>query len=571
MDQNSTLATLFFIAVIMLVVLAVFLWNKWKHRQWLDSRLRGSWGKVPDREYRAEELESISHYALHHRQGKFYVDDITWNDLGMEEIFMLLNNTVSSCGEEYLYYMLRTPERTQEPLDRREELMQWAASKPEERLRLQKILYGVRRTSLSLSDYIYILKDIPRKNTGKYKLLALLPVVCVGLIFLDPALGILALLGAMSFNGVVHHRESTEIEKYLKCYQCILSMVAVADEIGKWKNPNPVLAPYFQRILAGRRGLKGFRRGAWLVTENSEVKDDILAAVLSYVKIFFHVDLIKFYSMLGQLDGHEQDLEGLMENIGLLDACMAAASYRAYLSLYCRPELTDAREAWFEGKSLYHPLLENPVANSIAARGQILLTGSNASGKSTFLKTVAINTLLAQSINTCLAEVYRGSFLKVLTSMALKDDLQGGESYYIVETKSLKRILEEAEKGEPMLCIVDEVLRGTNTVERIAASSRILASLCRPHVLTFAATHDIELTYILEEAYQNYHFEEEIRDNQVIFNYLLRQGRATSRNAIRLLELIGYDGRLVREAQRAAAEFEDTGIWRALGKDELCW
>lgn len=122
-----------------------------------------------------------------------------------------------------------------------------------------------------------------------------------------------------------------------------------------------------------------------------------------------------------------------------------------------------------------------------------------------------------------------------------------------------------------MLCIVDEVLRGTNTVERIAASSRILASLCSPHVLAFAATHDIELTYILEDLYQNYHFEEEIRDNQVIFSYLLREGRATSRNAIRLLELIGYDSRLVQEAQKAAAEFENTGIWRTLGKDELCW
>lgn len=571
MDYNSTLATLFFIAVIMVIVLAIFLWNGWKHRQWLDAHLRKSWGKVPDREYQSEELESISHYAFHHREGKFYVDDITWNDLGMEEIFMLLNNTVSSCGEEYLYYMLRTPAQSYEPLSKREALMQWAASRPEERLRLQKMLYGVRRTRLSLSDYIYILKDIPRKNTLKYKLLALLPLICVGVIFLDPALGVLSLLGALVINGIVHHQDSQEIEKYLKCYQCILSLITVADKVGKWKDPDPVLKPYFQKIEEGRKGLKGFRRGAWLVTENSDVRDDILAAVLSYVKIFFHADLIKFYSMLGQLDGHEQDIEGLMENIGILDACMAAASYRAYLSLYCRPEFTESQEAWFQGESLYHPLLENPVANSINAHGQILLTGSNASGKSTFLKTVAINVLLAQSVNTCLGESYHGGFLKVLTSMALKDDLQGGESYYVVETKSLKRILEEADKGEPMLCIVDEVLRGTNTVERIAASSRILASLCSPHVLAFAATHDIELTYILEDLYQNYHFEEEIRDNQVIFSYLLREGRATSRNAIRLLELIGYDSRLVQEAQKAAAEFENTGIWRTLGKDELCW
>lgn len=207
-------------------------------------------------------------------------------------------------------------------------------------------------------------------------------------------------------------------------------------------------------------------------------------------------------------------LELLMENIGLLDACIGAASYREYLSLYCRPEFVDSDRAFLNGEGLYHPMLEDPVANSITAKGQILLTGSNASGKSTFLKTVALNVILAQSIHTCLAVSYKASFMKVLTSMALKDDLQGGDSYYIVETKSLKRILEEAKQGEPLLCIVDEVLRGTNTVERIAASSRILASLAQPHVLAFAATHDIELTYILEGIYENYHFEEEIRDKR---------------------------------------------------------
>lgn len=566
---GSAWVTLFFIAVVMAVMTAIFLWNEHQHKIWLDRKLRGSWGKVPDREYRAEELESISHYALNHREGKFYVDDITWNDLGMEEIFMLLNNTVSSCGEEYLYYMLRTPELSGEVLRRREELMEYFSSHEEQRLRLQKLLCGVRKTSLSLSDYIYILKDIPRKGTFAYKLLALLPLLSIGLMFIFPAAGVLALLAALSVNGVVHHRESREIERYLKCYQCILSLATVADRVGKWRDPDPVLQPYFRRLEESKKGLRAFRRGAWLVVDNSDVRDDIFAMVLSYVKILFHADLIKFYSMLGQLDGHEGELETLMETMGLLDACIAASSYRSYLSLYCRPQLEESKEAYLEGRSLYHPLLEKPVANSIAARGQILLTGSNASGKSTFLKTVAVNAILAQSIYTCLGESYRGSYLRVLTSMALSDDLQGGDSYYIVETKSLKRILEEGEKGRPMLCIVDEVLRGTNTVERIAASSRILASLCRPNILAFAATHDIELTYILEGLYQNYHFEEEIRDNKILFNYLLQKGRARSRNAIRLLELIGYDKELVKAAQRAAADFEETGAWKPLTEEGL--
>ena len=210
----------------------------------------------------------------------------------------------------------------------------------------------------------------------------------------------------------------------------------------------------------------------------------------------------------------------------------------------------------------WHPLLTHPVKNSIRADRGVLLTGSNASGKSTFLKTIAINTILAQTVHTCIAKRHRGSFLKVLTSMALRDNLAGGESYYMVEIRSLKRILEECEKPEPVLCIVDEVLRGTNTIERIAASSQILHSLAKPKVLAMAATHDIELSYILEKEYDNYHFEEEIQEKDVVFDYKLRTGRAMTRNAIRLLAMIGYDPKIIEAAQESAKQFEETGVWK---------
>lgn len=87
-----------------------------------------------------------------------------------------------------------------------------------------------------------------------------------------------------------------------------------------------------------------------------------------------------------------------------------------------------------------------------------------------------------------------------------------------------------------MLCFVDEVLRGTNTVERISASTEILKSLSAEQVLCFAATHDVELTELLAKEYDNYHFEEEIVEGDVRFNYRLLTGKATTRNAIKLLE-----------------------------------
>ena len=148
--------------------------------------------------------------------------------------------------------------------------------------------------------------------------------------------------------------------------------------------------------------------------------------------------------------------------------------------------------------------------------------------------------------------------------MALTDNLFGNESYYIVEIKSLKRILDAIGEEIPVLCFVDEVLRGTNTVERIAASSRILHSVANSNALMFAATHDIELTYMLEECFDNYHFEEQILEDKVFFDYQLKQGRATSQNAIALLGMLGYPEEIISKARAAAAHFLKEGEWEIL-------
>ena len=127
------------------------------------------------------------------------------------------------------------------------------------------------------------------------------------------------------------------------------------------------------------------------------------AAIMSYLNNFFMLDFIQFYSVLKDLQGRQRDIDSLLENIGILDSAMAVASFREYLPIWCRPEFTPGPAVSLKADNLYHPLISSPVANSIAAEGGVLLTGSNASGKSTFLKTVAINAILAQSIDTCMA------------------------------------------------------------------------------------------------------------------------------------------------------------------------
>ena len=113
-----------------------------------------------------------------------------------------------------------------------------------------------------------------------------------------------------------------------------------------------------------------------------------------------------------------------------------------------------------------------------------------------------------------------------------------------------------------MLCCIDEVLRGTNTVERIAASAEILRCFAQTKTLCFAATHDLELTGLLEDVYDNYHFSEQIVDGDVCFSYKLKTGPSNSCNAIALLDSLGYDRTLVEKARQRADRFMSLGSWQ---------
>jgi DNA mismatch repair ATPase MutS len=145
--------------------------------------------------------------------------------------------------------------------------------------------------------------------------------------------------------------------------------------------------------------------------------------------------------------------------------------------------------------------------------------------------------------------------------MALKDNLFNNESYYIAETKSLKRIINSVNEDVLTVCFVDEILRGTNTVERIAASAEVLKYLTLNNCLCIAATHDVELTHILNEYFENYHFREEIVSNEILFDYKIYEGRSTTQNAIKLLGILGYDKSIVQSATDRAKSFLKEGVW----------
>ena len=562
------------VILVTLALLLIFLlwiqYENYKQRKRIRRKVQRIYGNVPEREYSPGDIENISHYFRRKENQGFYIDDITWNDLDMDKIYGQINQTVSSPGEDVLYDMIRRPLFDQREVDRREKLICFFAENKEKREEMQIMLSKVGKTwHGSLTDTILALENAPEVKTGiHFLMLGILLLNLFVLIPFYPVPGFLLLILLSTGNVIYYYagNDRARVAAFLDCFSSLLSMLDLAEKIEhvKW----PEIQEQMEAVRQGKKALEGLKKRSFFLTSKNEASGDPAQLILDYFRMVFHMDILTYNKTLRIAKDKTKEIMLLIDNIGELDAVISIASFRELLPLWCRPEFTDPEQGHIsmQAEDLYHPLIREAVANSIHADSAILVTGSNASGKSTFLKNVAINSILAQTVLTCPCYSYQAPFLKVMTSMALRDDLSGGESYFIVEIRSLKRILDESKKEEPMLCIIDEVLRGTNTIERIAASSRILSALNQNWMLPFAATHDIELSYILDAQYRNLHFEEEVCEHEVLFNYLLKEGRAVSRNAIKLLSMLEYDSEIVREAGKAAADFEKTGTWKPCGK-----
>ena len=183
------------------------------------------------------------------------------------------------------------------------------------------------------------------------------------------------------------------------------------------------------------------------------------------------------------------------------------------------------------------------------------------SGKSTLLRTVGVTAVLAQTINTCLAVRYHAPIFKVRSCIGRADDLVAGKSYYTVEVDAVLDLVRASVDSVPHLFLFDELFRGTNAVERIAAGQAVLRELIaggagtRSHV-ALAATHDAELVDLLHDTFAACHFGDAVGPDGLVFDHRLQPGPATTRNAIALLRLHGAPDTLLTRALTCAAALD---------------
>ncbi|HCM86571.1 MAG TPA: DNA mismatch repair protein MutS [Enterococcus sp.] len=461
----------------------------------------------------------------------------------------MINGTYSSIGSEALYQRLRNYNFDHAAY--LEELIQFYQENPEIREKIQYHFAGLgKRDNNFTKQYIANGKKEKLGNLWLFVLLGTLPLISLVISLIIGPSGILLMLGSILFNVIFYMTKKVKLETELESMRYLVQSVSLANNLSKIATPRQ--AEIIQNVVP----LKSIAKWGFSFRVKSTSEADI---IFEYLNLAFMIPFIAYNFVITRLSKYSQEAINLWKVLGEMEVAAAILNFRTYFPVSCQPGFSTGG---IQAEAIYHPLVEYSVVNPVDWQQNTLVTGSNASGKSTYVKSIAISAILSQTINTAIAEEFTMQPGHVLTSMAVEDDIFAGDSYFVAEIKSIKRLLDQVEQGERCYCFIDEILKGTNTIERIAASSSVVTWLAEYPSLSFVATHDIELTEILKNQCENVHFEEAVTEEQgITFDYLLKQGPAVTRNAIALLKVMDYPEKLVEQAQNEARHFDERRTW----------
>lgn len=247
---------------------------------------------------------------------------------------------------------------------------------------------------------------------------------------------------------------------------------------------------------------------------------------------------------------HKRDFHHWLQTVGDVECLNAMATF-AYNNPGFQYPIAETKTALhIKATRMAHPLIAatERVANDFEAGNtdrMLLVTGSNMSGKTTFLRTLGVNIILAQSGAPVCADSLHFTPLEIYTSIRVSDSLQEHTSYFMAELKRLKQIIDQLKAGGPSLVLIDEILRGTNSEDKTHGSEFFIKQLIQYNCITLFATHDLMLSS-LENEYpgiiSNYCFESTIKDDTLYFDYTLQKGVAKNKNATFLMKQMGIIG-----------------------------
>ncbi len=351
-------------------------------------------------------------------------------------------------------------------------------------------------------------------------------------------------------NGIVIYLLRDKLAKGFDGLDDASSHLSALAEILRRIETEKFESPLLQALQAqlfsnGHASSEGIARLSTL-WDYEESRHNMIVKLLEFIILYsVHVAFL----LQGWRQRYGRNIQAWLDTVSELEALVSLGAYAYEHPADPFPEFTSSKGSpCCQGEDLGHPLLLKAVCvrNSIALDRDnpvLMVSGSNMSGKSTLLRTVGINTVLAMMGAPVRAKRLVLSPLRLGTSMRLSDSLHKGVSHFYAEIQRIRDVVNLARSG-PLLFLFDEVLQGTNSHDRRIGAEGILRTLLNQGALGMITTHDLALTSIAEifpERIRNVHFQERLDAGKLSFDYCLREGVVTTSNGVELMKSIGLE------------------------------
>lgn len=502
------------------------------------------------------EIDCLQFNYLHLADGSEYINyqhpySSDLNIFGKASLFQYINRAETLYGKNELAKILATCETNKDMIFASQQAVKEIAPKIAWRQDFQAkgSLIDIENNSFeSLNEWLNEPSVFFRKKLLKY-LMWLLPVCCIGLLvfgFFTNIYGYAEI--AFFLLAILYFSKAKEInkihEKLSRKHEILKGFSDLLKNIEKEEFQSEILKKAKETLVHNKNSAASQIHSLSEILNRMDLRLNILAAfVLNalYLADFWHVLQLEKWKAT-----NKNQLKNWSQSIALFECYSSLGGFAFNNPGYTFPELASDN---FELKAtnIGHPLIPNEkrVCNNFLLSDPgsfIVLTGANMAGKSTFLRTIGVNMVLAMTGAPVCASYFKFYPTLIMTGISIKDSLYDNESYFYAELKRLKMIVDEMELGKSIFIFLDEILKGTNSNDKIKGSKAILEKFIRYNVSGIIATHDIslgELENLYPRNIKNHSFEVVLEDDKLFYDYKLHEGSCKNLNASYLMKKMG--------------------------------